>query len=127
MPLFTDAQLQKFADLFEDLGMRDDCEILSKDTTPNTSGGYEINDWVVVATVKALVVPTSGGNSVPPQKLLGQQVVVEGDAIIDLPFGTVIKENQRLRIKGVIYRVAKQIKGSFDIACKVAATYSTLD
>jgi phage head-tail adaptor, putative, SPP1 family len=123
----TDAKLAKLGLKFKKKAMRDDCEILSKDTTPNASGGYEITDWVVVATVKSLVTPASGGTRVPPQKLLGQQVVVEADAIIDLPYGTVVKENQRLRIKGVIYRVVKQLKGSFDIACKVAATYSTLD
>jgi SPP1 family predicted phage head-tail adaptor len=123
----TDAKLAKLGLKFEKKAMRDDCEILSKDTTPNTSGGYQINDWVVVATVKALVTPGSGGTRVPPQSVVGQQVVVEADAIIDLPFGTEIKENQRLRIKGTIYRVVKQLVGSFDIACKVAATYSTLD
>lgn len=126
MPLFTDAQLQKFADLFEDLGMRDNCEILSKDKVDNTSGGYSY-EWIVVAVVKSLVVPGSGGSTIPPQRVVGQQIDVVADAIIDLPFGTVIKENQRLRIKGTVYRVVKQIIGSFDIACKVAATYSTLD
>lgn len=125
MPLFTDAQLQKFANLFEDLGMRDDCEILSKDKVYNSSGGYSY-EWIVVAVVKSLVVPGSGG-STPPQKVVGQQIDVVADAIIHLPFMTVIKETQRLRIKGTVYRVVKQIKGSFDIACKVAATYSTLD
>jgi hypothetical protein len=57
----TDAKLAKLGLTFKKKAMRDDCEILSKDKTPNASGGYEINGWVVVAEVKALVVPAQEG------------------------------------------------------------------
>jgi hypothetical protein len=119
----TDAKLAKLGLKVEKKAMKDDCEILEKSKTPNESGGYSYV-WVVVATVKCMVIaPTAR----PLQNIVGQQVVSEEDVYIHLPYGTTVKESQRLRIKGIVYRMVKHLIGSFDVTCKVSAVYSTLD
>lgn len=57
MAIFDDADLQGFADLFEDLGMKDDCYISRIPKTDDDAGTQTAGTPVLVAIVKCLVTP----------------------------------------------------------------------
>lgn len=122
----TDAKLQKLGAKVIKKAGKDNVEILHKVKTPNESGGYAYT-WEVRDTVKGFSVPTSGGTRVPPQAIIGQQIVSEADAIISTPYGTEVSENERMRINGTVYRSVKKIEGSFEVVSRFASMYSTLD
>lgn len=56
MPIFGDVDMQGFADLFEDLAMKDDCTI-SRVVPVDDPYASTTGDPVVVAVVKCLVTP----------------------------------------------------------------------
>jgi len=122
MPI-TDAKLAKLGLKVKKKAMKDDCEIMSKVKTRNESGGYSYV-WVTDETVKCMVITPS---TRPAQNIVGQQVASEEDAYIHLPYGTSVNESQRLRIKGIVYRMLKNLIGSYDVTRKIAVVYSTLD
>jgi len=55
--ILDDSDLQVFADLFEELGMKDDCTISRVPKTDDAVGGQSAGTPVIVAVVKCLVTP----------------------------------------------------------------------
>lgn len=101
MALFTDADMQDFADLGADLALKDDCEILRETAgSPDPSGGHPTT-WPVAATVKCAVV-----DDVSPQlQATAQQKARRVPKKILLPRATNVLETDRLRTGGVTYSI----------------------
>lgn len=101
MALFTDEDMQIFADLGADLALKDDCDILRKSNgLPDASGGHKPT-WLVAETVKCAVLDYSSLESVP----VAGQVAPRLSKTILLPRGTDVRDNDRLQVSGVLYTI----------------------
>lgn len=101
MALFTDEDMQAFADLGEELALKDDCDILRKSNGyPDASGGHKPT-WPTVETVKCAVLDHSSLESVP----VAGQVAPRLAKKILLPRGTDVRDNDRLQVNGVLYTI----------------------
>lgn len=97
MAVLTPAQLQKFADLFEKLGMADDCIISRVPKVDDNAGTQTAGTPVIVAIVKCLVTP------LPKPVVLqayNDKIGVFAKWKVALPLGTDPLEGDLLTING---------------------------
>jgi hypothetical protein len=98
MAIFSDVDLDDFADLAEELALKDSCEILRDDSTDSDgSGGYQNITWPVVATVACLI---SDAGRQPTEPIIAAKLDGKTFQTIMLPRGTDVRESDRLRING---------------------------
>ena len=97
MAIFDDVDLQGFADLFEELGMKDDCIISRTPKIDDNAGTQTAGTPVVVAIVKCLVTPL-------PRPVVLQayndKIGVFAKWHVALPLGTGLLEGDLLTING---------------------------
>lgn len=106
MPLFSDTDMQGFADLASDLALKDDCDILVENDTTDPLGGGSSPSYTVTATVKCMVVDFRA----PSQEYeIANQVVGRALKKVSTPLGTSILKSDLLRIKNVAYRVVEPL------------------
>ena len=102
MAIFEDSDLDDFADLAEELALKDDCDILRATEINNLSGGGRTRGgYDVIATVKAALI-----DGRPPQKrvIAGQNVADLTQKIL-LRRGTDIRPEDRLGMLGQVYEI----------------------
>jgi len=106
MSLFTDDDLQGFADFASDLALKDDCDILVESDTTDPLGGGGSTNYTVTATVKSMI----ANYHAPTQEYeIANQVVGRALKKVSTPLGTSILKSNLLRIKNVVYRVVEPL------------------
>lgn len=116
MPILDDSDLQSLGDLFQDLAMKDDCQISRKVSTPTSYGTTET--LVVIAEVKAT-------RKRPGTRLIQLYKDRLGDMTaweISLPLGTDIQEADILTIGSDTMEVKVLLKQTWEVSADVIAT-----
>jgi hypothetical protein len=134
MALFTDEDIQGFADLGEELALKDDCEILEDiEQALDSMGGAlhtwlprpDLTQWPVSETVKSAVLD----NVNPPshEYMVANQIVGMVVKKVFLPLGTIIEKSWHLRIKGITYRIIEAIPdATYSVFTEVVVVVTTL-
>lgn len=118
MPILDDSDMQGLADLFQDLAMKDDCQILRKMSTASSYGNTDIP--VVIADVKAT-------RKRPGTRLIQLYKDRLGDMTaweVSLPLGTDVQEGDILTISGDTMEVRVLLKQTWEVSADVIATES---
>jgi hypothetical protein len=102
MAIFDDTDIQRFADIGEDLLLKDDCDILNDTPGALDAMGGSVHTYPKVATVKSAVVDWR-----PPSQewVIANQVVGKVIKKVFLPLGTSVQKSDRLSIKGITYKI----------------------
>lgn len=115
MPILDDSDMQALGDLFQDLAMKDDCQIFRKVTTPSTYG--TTGTPVIIAEVKAI-------RKRPGTRLIQLYKDRLGDMIaheISLPLGTDVQEGDVLTIGSDTMEVKVLLKQTWEVSADVIA------
>lgn len=104
MPVITDSDLQQIANLAADLALKDDCDILAENDTPDPLAGSD-TDYIVTATVKCMIVD----EKMPQEYYIANQVVGKILKKVSTPLGTTILKSNLLRVQGVTYKVVSPL------------------
>lgn len=133
MALFTDADIQGFADLGTELALKDDCTILEDiEGALDSMGGAEhtpfprmdTSVYPVQDTTKCAVLDWR-----PPSQdyVIANQVVGLQLKKVLFPLGTKMAKNNHLLVKGVVYKVVDPIEdSSYSVFTEVVAVVTTL-
>jgi hypothetical protein len=132
MALFTDADLQDFADLGADLLLKDECEILRE--TPlslDSTGGHEtiwppvvdFTQWPVKSTEKCAALYD---NSPRQPEGVAQQKVRRTPNKFLLPRGADTLETDRIRFDGEVFTITGIPVSSYEIFKTVSVTRAPL-
>lgn len=116
MPILDDSDMQALGDLFQDLAMKDDCQISRKVSTPTSYGTTETP--VVIAEVKAT-------RKRPGTRLIQLYKDRLGDMTaweISLPLGTDVQEGDILTIAGDTMEVRVLLEQTWKVSEDVIAT-----
>lgn len=119
MPIFTDADLQVFADLGTDSALKDTCEILRDNSNDSDDqGGFENISWPVVETVPCAVID----GKQPEDFVQAGKLKSRSYQTILLPRNTNVLESDRLRVNGAAVYQIEGIKDptSYEIFRRVA-------
>jgi len=132
MALFTDDDLQGFADLGADFALNAECEILRE--TPlalDSTGGHDtiwppvvkFDNYPVLATVKCAALYD---NSPRPPEGVAQQKVRRTPNKFLLPRGTDILETDRIRFDGEVFVITGIPVSSYEIFRMIDVTRAPL-
>jgi|SRR2546421_4519769 len=116
MPILDDSDLQDLADLFEEIGMKDDCQISRKSSTPSSYGTTE--ELVVIDTCK-------GMRKKPGTRLIQLYADRIGDLTaweVSLPKGQEVDEGYVLTMDGDNMEVRVLLKQTWEVSTDVIAT-----
>lgn len=115
MPILDDSDLQSLGDLFEDLAMKDGCQISRKVSTPTSYGTTETP--VIIATCKAM-------RKKPGTRLIQLYKDRLGDMTaweISLPLGQDVQEGDILTIDGDTMDVKVLLRQTWEVSADVIA------
>lgn len=96
MPIFTDAEMREFADIFEELGMPDSCTIARNGLTDSPYGTKE--DLVVIGESICLVSDPASGPSSDLLKMYADRLGGMVAWPVSLPIGTDVLEGDILTV-----------------------------
>lgn len=116
MPILDDSDMQGLADLFQDLAMKDDCQISRKVSTPSSYGTTET--LVIIAEVKAT-------RKRPGTRLIQLYKDRLGDMTaweISLPLGQDVQESDILTIDSDTMEVKVLLNQTWSVSVDVIAT-----
>jgi hypothetical protein len=116
MAIFDDTDLQGFADLFEDLGMKDDCQI-KRSTTVDTDYGKK-EELVVIAECK-------GVRKKPGTRLIQLYADRLGDLTaweVEVPLGQDVLEGDIVTMSGDNMEVQVLLKETWHVSTAFLAT-----
>ena len=114
MSIFSDIDLDSFADLAEDLALKDSCEILSETSSSDDGQGGEENiTWSVVATAPCMV--TDAGQAQPTETVVAARLDGKTLQIIWLKRGVVVNPTNRLQVNGQGYHILDVSTDTYEI------------
>lgn len=114
MAIFSDADLDDFADLAEDLALKDSCEILSETSSSDDGQGGEENiTWSTTATVPCMV--TDAGQAQPTETVVAARLDGKTLQIIWFKRGVAVTPTNRLQVSGQGYHILDVSTDTYEV------------
>jgi len=122
MPIFTDEEMQEFADTFEELGMPDKC-IISRSVTTDAAYG-QTEELVVIGESACLVGDPSSGSASIELRPYADRLGALTSWSISAPLGVDIQEGDILTVTSRLIAESQEMKVQVALAPKSFAVSS---